>query len=129
MQKIILQGNVGKEVKTVTFGDRTQLSFSLACTNKDKEKSTTWYSVLSGDMRLQQYITPGKPLLVTGDLSIKASQGKDGRTYMNINVNNASIDFLPTPKQGGQQQVAPQQTTVAPQHNTTVFVGSDTIPF
>lgn len=132
MQKIILQGNVGKEVKTVNFGDRTQLSFSLACTNRDKDKTTTWYNVLSPDVRLQQYITSGKPLLVTGDLSVKTSQGKDGKTYVNVNVNNASIDFLPTPKQDNAPQrttVAPQPSMPQPQQNTTMYSGNDELPF
>ena len=130
MQKIILQGNIGKEVKQVTFGDRTQLSFSLACTNRDREKSTTWYNVLSDNLRIESYLNPGKPIIVTGDLSIKLSQGKDGKSYVNINVNNADIDFLPSPKQNGEPTKPQRVEQSAPQKNSTLFEGDNNgLPF
>lgn len=120
MQKIILCGNVGKKTEIVKFGDREKLSFSLACTTRDKV--TTWYNILSNAIKLQQHITSGKQLIVIGDFVAKTSQGKDGKTYMNLNVYAESIEFVGQ-KQGATQ--APQQAQPAPQQNTTLFGGGD----
>lgn len=135
MQKVILQGTIGKEIKQVTFGERTQLNFSLACTNRDKDKTTTWYNILSDNMRIEQWLKPGKPIIVTGDLMVKTSQGKDGKTYVNVNVNHAEINFLPLSKPDGatthpQQVVQQQVVQPQPQQNPTIFVGgNDGLPF
>lgn len=106
MQKIILCGNVGKDSEIVKFGERERLKFSLACTTRDKV--TTWYEVLSNATKLQQYITSGSKLIVIGDFAAKTSQGRDGKTYINLNVYAESIEFV------GSKNQSPQQMQPAP---------------
>ena len=87
MQQILLHGNIGRDAELVTFGERQQVKFTLACTEgKGEKKVTTWYDVLSYATAIQPYLLKGKDVVVTGRLSVRTSQGKDGKTYTNLNV-------------------------------------------
>ena len=87
MQQILLHGNIGRDAELVKFGEREQVKFTLACTEgKGERKVTTWYDVLSYATAIQPYLLKGKDVVVTGRLSVRTSQGKDGKTYTNLNV-------------------------------------------
>ena len=87
MQQILLHGNIGRDAELVKFGEREQVKFTLACTEgKGERKVTTWYDVLSYAIAVQPYLLKGKDVVVTGRLSVRTSQGKDGKTYTNLNV-------------------------------------------
>lgn len=87
MQQILLHGNIGRDAELVTFGERQQVKFTLACTEgKGDKKVTTWYDVLSYATAIQPYLLKGKDVVVTGRLSVRTSQGRDGKTYTNLNV-------------------------------------------
>ena len=87
MQQILLHGKIGRDAELVKFGEREQVKFTLACTEgKGERKVTTWYDVLSYATAIQPYLLKGKDVVVTGRLSVRTSQGKDGKTYTNLNV-------------------------------------------
>lgn len=132
MQVVYLHGYLGRDAEIIKVGDKEQVKFSLACTEgKGDKKYTTWYDVLSYATGLQPYLLKGKDVIVTGRLSVRQTQGKDGKTYVNINVYADAIelcggrnDAAPTP--------APQPTRQAPQpkqQSQTIFVGDDDMPF
>lgn len=124
MQQIMLHGNLTKNAEFVQFGERQQVKFSIACNEgKGDKKVTTYYDVLSYSTAVQPYLVKGKDVVVCGRLSVRQSQGKDGKTYVNLNVYADNLELC-----GGRND-SPQQTTAAPQHNTTIFQGNDDFPF
>lgn len=107
MQQILLHGNIGRDAELVTFGERQQVKFTLACTEgKGEKKVTTWYDVLSYATAVQPYLLKGKDVVVTGRLSVRTSQGKDGKTYTNLNVYADGVELC-----GGRSDSAPHSTT------------------
>jgi len=95
MQKIILRGRLGKDAEITSFGERQSLKFSLACDHgKGENVVTTWYDIIFYRTQLQQYLTKGKEVLVTGRLDVRKSEGRDGKTYVNLNVYADDLEFL-----------------------------------
>ena len=106
MQQILLHGNIGRDAELVKFGEREQVKFTLACTEgKGERKVTTWYDVLSYATAIQPYLLKGKDVVVTGRLSVRTSQGKDGKTYTNLNVYADGVELC------GRRDDAPHATT------------------
>ena len=105
MQKIILHGNLGRDAEYVSFGERQQLKFSVACTEgKGDKKTTTWYDVLYGLTAIQPYLKKGKDVIVVGRLVASTYNGKDGGSHLSLNVYADSVELC-----GGrdQSQAAP----------------------
>ncbi len=89
MQRAIIRGHLGRNAELVTFsGDRQQLGFSVACSErgKDSESVTTWYDILFHNTKMQSYLVRGKEVVVCGRLSVNLYQTKDGapRTALRI---------------------------------------------
>lgn len=135
MQKIILKGHLGRDAELVTFGDRQQVKFTVACTEgKGERANTTWYDVFSYATKLHPYLLKGKEVVVMGSLSIRKTE-KDGKTYINNNVyaddialcgSRADTQVAQAPQAVQRPQAqAPQQA--APK--SVIFAGSDELPF
>lgn len=106
MQQAVIRGNLVKDAELVTFGERQQVKFTVACNEgKNEKKVTTYYDVLSYATHVQPYLTKGKDVIVTGRLSVRTSQGKDGKTYVNLNVFADNVELC------GRREDAPQATT------------------
>lgn len=119
MQKIILRGHLGKDAELTSIGEHQALRFSLACDyGKGEKVNTTWYEIIFFRTQLQQYLTKGKELLLSGRLDVRKSEGRDGKTYVNLTVYADDLEFInkgntqaPTQPQNYQQprqQAAPQ---------------------
>lgn len=110
MQRIILKGRLGKDAELVSFGERQSLKFSLAADYGRGEKVvTTWYDIIYSRIPLQQYLTKGKEVLVTGRLDVRKSEGKDGKTYVNLTVYADELEFLSKGNSGYSQNQGYQQ--------------------
>lgn len=121
MQQIVIRGNLVKDAELVQFGERQQVKFTVACNEgKNEKKVTTYYDVLSFSVQIQPYLLKGKDVVVAGRLSVRTSQGKDGKTYTNLNVFADSVELC------GRRDDAPQATTEpkvqyqAPQQTTNL---------
>lgn len=87
MQQIVIRGNLVKDAELVQIGERQQVKFKVACNEgKGERKVTTYYDVLSYAVAVQPYLLKGKDVITVGRLSVRQSQGKDGKTYTNLNV-------------------------------------------
>ena len=135
MQQIILHGNLTKDAELVTFGERQQVKFSVACNKgKNEKKVTTYYDVLSHAVQIQPYLLKGKDVIVSGELSVRLSE-TNGKTYVNLNVYADSVELCGSKRDDAPTTVEPKaqyQTLKAPetQQNTTLFTGgNDGLPF
>ncbi|GHV49819.1 single-stranded DNA-binding protein [Synergistales bacterium] len=109
MNKVILQGNVGKEPEERALQNGTKVaSFSIA-TNRtwtdkrssEKQTETTWHNCVAfgstADVILR-YVHKGDPTLVEGRL-VNNKNEKTGITYTKVYVENAVL--LPNKRDGG----------------------------
>lgn len=96
MQVLMIAGNVGKDavLRRTQSGDPV-LGFSLAVDNgKDKDgnkRDSTWYDCSIWGKRaesLEQYITKGAKLTLTGRPTARAH---DGKAYLGISVNELTF--------------------------------------
>ena len=124
MQQILIHGNLVKDAELVTFGERQQVKFTVACNEgKGEKKVTTYYDVLSYSVGIQPYLQKGKDVIVTGRLSVRQSES-NGKTYVNLNVYADGVELC------GRRDDA--QKTVEPQvqyHKAPQPVQLDTLPF
>lgn len=106
MQYITIHGNLVKDAELVTFGAKEQVKFTVACNEgKGEKKVTTYYDVLSFSTAVQPYLLKGKDVIAVGRLSVRTSQGKDGKTYVNLNLYADGVELC------GRREDAPQATT------------------
>lgn len=130
MQQIVIRGNLVKDAELVQIGERQQVKFTVACNEgKGERKVTTYYDVLSYSVAVQPYLLKGKDVIAVGRLSVRSNQGKDGKTYTNLNVYADGVELC-----GGRNDSAPQATTQPkPQYQapqpTTNFSGEGELPF
>ena len=70
MQQLIINGNVGRAPEErFTPNNKKVVSFSLAVSNQDKAKTTTWYECVCKNEKTQdtimQWVNKGSKLLIT----------------------------------------------------------------
>lgn len=122
MQQIVIRGNLTRDAELVTFGERQQVKFTVACNEgKNEKKVTTYYDVLSYSTGIHPYLQKGKDVVVAGRLSVRTSQGKDGKTYTNLNVYADGVELC------GRREDSP--ATSDPHAVYNAAPSQDTIPF
>ena len=110
MNNITVAGQLGKDSELKTVGQDQVLSFSVA-DSQGREKPTIWWRCQLWGKRatsLQQYLTKGQAVTVSGSVSQRTYTDKDGqeKTSQEIRVNDVAL-------QGGKRQEgqeAPKQT-------------------
>lgn len=133
MNSLTIIGNVthDPELRTVS-GDISVCSFTVAVNRRQKgsnEQSdadffrvTAWRGL--GEV-CSKYLTKGKKVMVSGPVSVRTYQAKDGTTKANLEVLAQDVEFL-SPAGGSHQQAEPAQT--APAGNFTA-VQTEELPF
>jgi len=90
-------GNIGRDAETKTVGDTTVTNFSLAVnTGFGDKKSTLWIGCAMWGARgqkLEQYLTAGTKVAVSGDIDVRAYSAKDGsaKAEMTCNVQRVTL--------------------------------------
>ena len=111
MNKAILVGNLGNDAEfKVTQGGQAVLKFSLATTEKYKDKNgekqekTSWHTCdMWGERaeKLAKHLTKGTKLVVTGSIQYSSSgEGDARRFFTNIRVDD--IEFCGGGKKPGE---------------------------
>lgn len=108
MNKALLLGRLGKDPETKEINGNQVTKFSLATTEKVKDKSgetkelTEWHNVVIwGKLAdvAQKYLTKGSQVLVEGKISYKSWEDKDGNKKYMTEINCTSFHML-----GGKQE-------------------------
>lgn len=97
MKKVILLGNLTKDVKEIEIGKgknkQKALAIGLACNSKDKDgnKYTTFVNMLyfGKYKNIVEYLTKGKKVLVEGELNSL----KDENDYLQLIVTPIRIEL------------------------------------
>lgn len=121
MRVLTVQGRVvsDAQVKSSAKG-RAYIEFRFANNEyKDEEGATFWMRAVSFDpahVNLAQFITKGKPLILTGNYSNKVYAAKDGSCQIDNNLVLTGIYFIDSIKKedSGDTEVAQTVTEEAP---------------
>lgn len=90
-------GNIGRDAETKTVGDTTVTNFSVAVnTGFGDKKSTLWVGCAlwgARGQKLEQYLTSGTKVAVSGDIDVRAYSAKDGsaKAEMTCNVQRVTL--------------------------------------
>lgn len=103
MNVFTFSGNLGNDCRSNTVSGQAVVNFSVACKSGYGDKAqTNWIDCALWGKRgesLQQYLTKGQQVVVSGELGTREH---DGKTYLTCRVNDVSLV-------GGKQQAAPAQ--------------------
>lgn len=110
MNSCSFAGRVGKDaVLRQTQNGDSVLSFSVAVdVRKGKEKSTLWIACTVWGKRaeaLSQYVTAGTCIAVSGSISLRTYEGKNG-TATSLDLNVQELTLLGSGNQRQEQQAA-----------------------
>lgn len=119
----MIHGNLTKDAELVTFGERQQVKFTVACNEgKGEKKVTTYYDVLSYSTAVQPYLQKGKDVVVSGRLSVRKSENA-GKVYVNLNIYADAVELC------GRRDDAPQATAPAAQYQAPQPATNGELPF
>ena len=129
LNKVMLIGRCGKDAEVRTVGDGKVASFTLATTEKYKDRNgqlqenTEWHNiVIWGKLAevAEKYVQKGSQLFIEGKIKTEKYSGNDGVEKYTTKVYASSMQLLGG-KQDGQSAPAhaPQQR---PQYATTPIV-------
>jgi single-strand DNA-binding protein len=128
MNVFTFSGNLGNDCRTGNAGGQPVVNFSVACKSGYGDKAqTNWIDCALWGKRgesLQQYLTKGQQVVVSGELGTREHGGK---TYLTVRVNDVS---LVGGKQQPDQPAPVQQQAVSSQAPAQQAVDyDDSIPF
>jgi single-strand DNA-binding protein len=119
-------GNIGRDAETKTVGDTTVTNFSLAVnTGFGDKKSTLWVGCAmwgSRGQKLEQYLTSGTKVAVSGDIDVRAYSAKDGTPKAEMTCN---VQRLTLQGGGGERQERPAVASRAAASGNSSNVDAD----
>lgn len=133
MNKALLLGRLGKDPETKEINGNQVTKFSLATTEKVKDKSgetkelTEWHNiVIWGKLAdvAQKYLTKGSQVLVEGKMSYKSWEDKDGNKKYMTEINCTNFQML-----GGKQEIESKSERKTAADNIAKEVQNEAVPF
>ena len=109
MKTICIAGKLGRDAETRDVGKDTVTSFSVAVDERGKggEKSTVWFDCSIWGRRgtaLEQYLTKGSAVTVSGEFSARKYQARDGSEKTAFGVRVDQITLQGGNRNGGGQR-------------------------
>lgn len=113
INQAILVGRVGKIYDTRYYNDEKICSFSLATTEKGKDKPTTWHSVTAwaklADI-VTEYVTVGCTLYIQGRIEYQEYTTSDGILKNKTVIVAQKINILSSKNEKKQAEKQPETT-------------------
>ena len=136
LAKIILMGHVGKDPRVPSEANQDFVTFSLAVTDKWKDKNTgerqtrtEWYECITSKTALagviKNYVKQGAAVYVEGKPKFSTYTTKNGDTKVKIEVNIDNLILLGGDKQESQEKN--KNYNIGSGFDGAIF--DDTIPF
>lgn len=130
VNKVILLGRVGKEPETRSLPNNKVTSFSIATSEKYKDKEVTeWHNIEVWDKLsdiVEKYVKKGDNVYIEGKIKTESWEDKDGTKKFRTKIQANSIQLL-----GGGKQEA-ESTQSAPSQDAQTFsadTDSEDLPF
>lgn len=129
MKNITLAGGITRDAKLNSNQSGSVLNFSVAVDHRDgREKTTMYFDCALWGKRgeaLEQYLTKGTRVAVSGDLSTREHEGK---TYLTVRADQITLMGGGQQNDGGGQQ-RQQSSGAQPQSRSAQPDFDDEIPF
>jgi len=112
MNSLIIIGNITRTPESRTVGENTVCNFDVAVNRdykRDGQPDADFFRVAAWGKtgeNCQKYLDKGKKVAVTGEVSCRAYEGRDGTHKAQMEVHANKVEFL-SPR-GEQTQDAPQ---------------------
>ena len=142
LNKVMLIGHLGDEVKTHYFDDRNSIGrFPIATneayTNKqtgEKVTTTEWHNIVVRNKLAEiceKYLSKGDKVYCEGRIKTRQWEGEDGVKRYSTEIHVVDMTFLTTKKGSGNDQNSVSKSTVAnePQAQTPTIEQDDDLPF
>ncbi len=98
-------GRIGKDCQVITGAHGSFIAMDIAVEDFSHGNSvTTWVRVRSkkeNHIRLSEYLTKGRLLLVEGTLSASLWQDKNGNSQIQLSITADALEFINTGKREG----------------------------
>jgi len=113
VNKVILLGRVGKQPEIKQVGDNKVANFSLATSEKFKDKNgnkvdqTEWHNVVFWGKQaelIEQYVNKGDELYIEGSIKTETYE-KDGEKRYAVKIKGSAITFVSRAKKEGETHV------------------------
>ncbi len=138
VNKVILLGRVGKQPEIKQVGDNKVANFSLATSEKFKDKNgnkvenTEWHNVVfwgkQADL-IEQYVGKGDELYIEGSIKTETYE-KDGEKRYATKIKGSAITFVSKSKKEGEaQHVQGERSTKQYEEPVLNTQDTDDLPF
>lgn len=99
LQRIEIIGNLVADAEVRPGQNQSEfVAFRVAVNESSgEEKKTTFYDVSYAKNGVFGYLRKGQQVYVSGRLSVSASNGKDGRAYLNAYINARDLELCGSP--------------------------------
>lgn len=98
VNKVILVGNVGGDPQVRTVGDNKVANFTLATTERFKDKEETeWHNVAVWGKQaeiVERYVKKGSPLYIEGRIKTEKYTDKDGNDRYMVRIISSALQLL-----------------------------------
>ncbi|MDA0843847.1 MAG: single-stranded DNA-binding protein [Bacteroidetes bacterium] len=139
LSKIILIGHVGQDPRTPSQANPEFITFSLAVTDKWKDKSsgerkehTEWYECITSKSTIssvvKNYVKKGDALYIEGTPKFSTYQTKSGETKVKISVDITLLKMINSKEQSGSSSVQVQSNDVKQSSDLNDYL-DDELPF
>ena len=137
MNLLAMTGNLGRDAEVRQAGSSTVCSFAVALSSGwGDKKTTTWINCSvwgrQAEGTLPTYLKKGQQVALTGELSTREYQAKDGTMKTSLELRVGTIDLIGKRDDGaaqGQQQAAAQHSAPTVHSNPAVDNFDDDVPF
>ncbi len=138
VNKVILLGRVGKQPEIKQVGDNKVANFSLATSEKFKDKNgnkvenTEWHNVVFWGKQaelIEQYVGKGDELYIEGSIKTETYE-KDGEKRYATKIKGSAITFVSKSKKEGEaQHVQGERSTKQYEEPVLNTQDTDDLPF
>lgn len=138
VNKVSLLGRVGKQPEIKQVGDSKVANFSLATSEKFKDKAgnklenTEWHNVVFWGKQaelIEQYVGKGDELYIEGSIKTETYE-KDGEKRYAVKIKGSAITFVSKAKKEGETQyVQGERSTRKEEPIAAMEMPEDDLPF
>jgi len=137
MNKIIITGNLTADPRVNTIsrnGENISVcNFTVAVNEgRGENQKTTYFNVAAWRGLAEpcsKFLTKGRKVLVEGPVSLSVSTGNDGKTYANLNITAATVEFMDSANRGNAVPAHEPNYDNAPAAEPMQVVEPDELPF
>ena len=94
MQRVSITGNLTRDAEVRTVGEREQMVFTVACSERGREgEAVTFYRCFGQPSGRVDVLKKGNKVYVEGTLTLR-EQEREGRSFLNANIHVSHVETI-----------------------------------